>query len=270
MYLLLAASWLLKAQDASLPASRQAQPPALQGKAEELFALGNQARAAAGVEPLKWNPALAAAALLHCQRMAAEGEIAHRYGGEADISERAGRAGALFSMVAENVAVGSYPALIHQGWMDSPGHRANLLNPALDRVGIAVVASRGVLYAVADFARAVPALTPAQVEAAIAALIRVSGVTVRGDPSAARATCALERGLPRSLAGPTPLFVMRWQDSDLSHLPPALVSRLASGEYRQAAVGDCAPQGVEGSFTVFRIAVLLYGEPNQNDLKSFY
>ena len=43
--------------------------------------------------------------------------------------------------------------------MNSPGHRANLLSPDVDRVGVAVVASRGVLFAVADYARAVPALT---------------------------------------------------------------------------------------------------------------
>ena len=32
-----------------------------------------------------------------------------------------------------------------------PGHRTNLLNPEVDRVGVAVVATRGVLYAVADY-----------------------------------------------------------------------------------------------------------------------
>ena len=43
------------------------------------------------------------------------------------------------------------------------GHRANLLSPEVDRVGVAVVAARGVLYAVADFSRAVEELGAAQV-----------------------------------------------------------------------------------------------------------
>ena len=39
--------------------------------------------------------------------------------------------------------------------MHSPGHRSNLLSPDVDHVGVAVVAARGVLYAVADYSRAV-------------------------------------------------------------------------------------------------------------------
>jgi hypothetical protein len=75
--------------------------------AQQLFKLANEARAAAGVGPLKWDSALAAGALLHCERMVAEGPIAHRYGGELDLTIRAQNAGAHFSLIAENVALGS-------------------------------------------------------------------------------------------------------------------------------------------------------------------
>jgi hypothetical protein len=252
------------------PPSPAGRPLTIQPEAWQLVVLANRARAAQGAGPLMWDPALAAAARQHCLRMAAEGPISHRYGGEPDVTERAGQAGAHFSLIEENVAVGSYLALIHQGWMNSPGHRANLLNPAVDRVGVAVVASRGVFYAVADYARAVPALRQAQVEAAIAGLVRVRGVSVLGDPTGARAACAMDGGLPLSLSGPQPLFVMRWQDADLTYLPQALVGRLASGDYRQASVGSCAPQDNEGAFTVYRVAVLLYGASSTNDLEPFY
>jgi uncharacterized protein YkwD len=77
------------------------------GAAEQLFAMGNQARAKAGVAPLEWDPALAAAARKHCERMVAEGAISHRYGGELDLSERASSAGAHFGLIEENIAVGS-------------------------------------------------------------------------------------------------------------------------------------------------------------------
>jgi len=230
----------------------------LQPEAEQLFALANQARAAQGAGPLKWDPALATAARQHCFRMVAEGPIAHRYGGEPDLTARAGQAGAHFSLIEENVALGPDAATIHDGWMNSPGHRANLLNPEVDRVGVAVVASRGVLYVVADYAHGVPAMTPAQVEAAIAALVRVSGVAVLRDSAAARAACATDRGSPGSPASRQPSFVMRWQDSDLTRLPKALADRLASGQFQQAEVGSCPPRGVEGSFTSYRVAVLLY------------
>ena len=51
---------------------------------------------------------------------------------------------------------------------------------------------------------------------------------------------------------------MRWQDSELAQLPQALTERLASGRYRRAAVGSCPARGVEGSFSAYRVAVLLY------------
>jgi hypothetical protein len=239
---------------------------ALQPEAEQLLALANEARAAHGAGPLHWDPALALAARQHCLRMAAEGPISHRYGSELDLSERAGQAGARFSLIEENVAIGPDAARIHEEWMNSPGHRSNLLNPDVDSVGLALVASRGVLYAVADYTRGVAQLTPAQVEAMVANLVRVSGVTILHDPTYARAYCAGQRGADQANSpmkwqetGLThPSFMMKWQDADLSHLPQALVDRLASGNYRQAAVGSCPAEGVQGSFSAYRAAVLLY------------
>jgi uncharacterized protein YkwD len=123
----------------------------LPAEAEEIRAMANQARAQAGAGRLEWDQALAAAALEHCQRMAAEGPISHQYRGEPDLSARAAQAGAHYSVIEENVAIGPSADRIHEEWMQSPGHRANLLSPDVDRVGIAVVAARGVLYAVADY-----------------------------------------------------------------------------------------------------------------------
>lgn len=232
--------------------------PDQRAAAEQIFALANEARAQAGVGRLQWDPALAAAALQHCQRMAQEGPIAHRYGGEADVAGRAAQAGAHFSVIEENVAVGPSADGIHEEWMQSPGHRQNLLSADVDHVGIAVVAARGVLYAVADYSRAVKNLSRTQVEARVADLIRVSGVAILSDPSVARAACAMDEGIPRSASGAMPRFVMRWQAGDLTQLPQALVQKLASGNYREAAVGSCPAQSSEGSFSAYRVAVLLY------------
>jgi uncharacterized protein YkwD len=228
----------------------------LQPEAEQVFALANQARAEAGVAPLKWDAALARAARQHCLRMAAEGPIAHQYAGEPDVSARAAQAGAHFSLIEENVAFAPTPAAIHDGWMHSHGHRANLLSPAVDHVGIALVAGRDNLYAVADYERAVPVLTEAQVEAAVAGLLH--GVAILPNAAVARAACAMDRGFPGSKSGTQPRFLMRWQGTDLTHLPPSLANELASGKFRQAAVGSCSPQGQQDSFTAYRIAVLLY------------
>ena len=231
--------------------------PALRNAEGQLFALGNQARAAQGLRPLAWDPALAAAALDHCVRIAAEAELSHQYPGEPDLSARAGHAGAHFSLVEENIAEGYAPASIHRAWMNSPLHRENLLNHEVDRVGLAVVARGNILYAVADFAHEVRVLSPEQVEATVANLVQATGVSARGNSVGARLACAQDHGLPVSLDNRRPEFIMRWQDAELSHLPGALLDRIATGRYREAAVGSCPSQSADGTFTVYRIAVLL-------------
>jgi hypothetical protein len=231
---------------------------AIQAEAWQIVLLANQARAAAGAGPLKWDAALATAARRHCLRMAAEGPISHQYADEPEISGRAAQAGAHFSLIEENVAIAPDPASIHNAWMRSAGHRANLLNPQVDRVGVAVVAGRNGRYAVADYERAVPVLTQAQVEAAITGKVRMSGITVLQDATLARAACAADDGVPHPSSGAKPRYVMRWQDADLTQLPEDLADSLASGKYHQASVGSCPTQGQEGSFTAYRVAVLLY------------
>jgi len=256
----LALAWplLMAAQPQMYSPQQPAGQPDLRTESEQLFALANQARAQAGVGRLDWDPALAEAALYHCRRMALEGPIAHRYGGEPDLADRAAQAGARFGLIEENVAVGPSAEGIHEEWMNSPGHRANLLSPEVDRVGIAVVASRGVLYAVADYSQGVAALSASQVEARVAGLIRPSGLTILGNPALARAACATDSGLPRAAGGPQPRFIMRWQASDLTRLPQALVDRLSSGNYTQASIGSCPAQSTQNAFSAYRIAVLLY------------
>ena len=228
------------------------------GAAEQLLAHANQARAQAGAGPLAWDPALAAAARKHCERMVAEGSISHQYSGELDVSERASLAGAHFGLIEENIAVGPNPGEIHEGWMHSPGHRRNLLNPDVDHVGIAVINKGGDLYAVADYERAVPVMTPVQIEAHVAELIRKRGLRTRGDSAYARATCRLDSGFPHLTGGDQPGFVMRWQSADLDQLPQQLVDRMSSRRYVYADVGSCPPRGDQTAFTQYRVAVLLY------------
>jgi len=239
-------------------------------QAQQLFAQANQSRAQAGVGPLHWDPALATAASKHCSLMAAERSLSHRFDGELDLEERAGQYGAHFARIEENVASATRAEDLHPGWMASPPHRANLLNPEVDSIGIAVIDKDGLFYAVADFARAVPLRSQIEVESALAGLLSRQKIQVRSDPTDARAACALQSGLPRSLTGSQPGFVMRWQDSDLSRLPQPLQDRLGSGNYVQASVGNCPAQNVQGSFTVYRVAVLLYGPASTSDTKPFY
>jgi uncharacterized protein YkwD len=229
----------------------------LRAAAERIFALANQARAQAGVASLQWDPALAAAAMQHCRMMVEQGALSHRYGGEPDLSSRAALAGAHFSVIEENVALAPSPDAIHLAWMQSPGHRQNLLSPEVDHVGVAVASARGVLYAVADYSAVAQNLSPTQVEARVAALLRASSVSILANPAPARSACAGDANPLRSSSA-RPAWLIRWQNSDLSHLPEALEQQLDSGKYRKAAIGSCPAQDDGGGFTSYRVAVLLY------------
>ncbi len=230
----------------------------LPDQAEQVLALANRARAEAGAQPLHWDQALAVAALAHCRRMVAEGTIGHRYPGELDLAERAGAAGAHFALIEENVAEAPTAAEIHGAWMTSPPHRKNLLNPEVDRVGIAVIARGDELFAVADYTRGSQVLSVTEVEQRIATMIAASGMKAEGNSVAARQACTTDHGMPQDRGREQPGFVMRWQDTDLKLLPDALKERMRSGKYHRAGVGSCPARGAEGTFTLYRVAVILY------------
>jgi len=229
---------------------------------KSLLDLANQARADAGLKPLAWDAGLATAAHAHAVRMAAEGPISHRYGGEPDLAQRAASAGAHFSLIEENIAIADSPLHVHQSWMKSPAHHDNLLNPQIDRIGLALIPAHDVLYAVADYAQGVASMNAADVEARVSKVMADKGMTLLPDTSAARQYCAQEATSDKDQTkGMKPRFLMRWQSADITNLPPQMAQALASGQFKQASVGACAPQG-NGSgapvFSGYRVAVLLY------------
>jgi hypothetical protein len=202
---------------------------------------------------------LAAAAKAHAERMAQEGELSHRYGGEQDLAQRAAGAGARFSMIEENIAVGDTPFHVHQEWMKSQAHHDNLLNAKIDRIGVAVVPAHGVLYVVADYATGVAQASGQDIEGEIGKLLQSKGLKLKADGAAdARTYCASEEQASQKKIYAR--FLMRWQSSDVTKLPPQLEQRIASGVFQEAAVGSCPAQGENGApvFSGYRIAVLLY------------
>jgi uncharacterized protein YkwD len=107
---------------------------------QELFALINRDRRTAGLPPLTWDNRLAAIARSHSREMAARRFVAHVSPTTGDAEARVRAAGLGFTLVTENVGQegGIKPA--HEGFMGSPGHRANVLNPKITHVGIGVMA----------------------------------------------------------------------------------------------------------------------------------
>ena len=220
-----------------------------------LFAAANGERMHRGLPALRWDAALYRAAQAHAQQMAARASISHQYPGEAELADRGRLAGARFSEIAENVAEAPTAVRIHEAWMNSPGHRANLLDPQVDSVGISVLRRDGQLYAVQDFGRTVATLSFAQQENKVGALLQsVAPIEVLPASEDVRRTCSMDTGYSGTRR---PWFVMRYTAGDLTRLPDALKVQLGSGKFHQAAVGACAARGGQ-AFTSFNIAVLLY------------
>ncbi|WP_169746933.1 CAP domain-containing protein [Edaphobacter aggregans] len=235
--------------------------PRLTGNVAEqyLLAAANQERAARGLPKLRNDPVLAKAARFHAMQMAAHNGISHQFPGEPELSERGARAGAHFSLITENVAQAPDSSMFHQMWMNSKGHRANLLDPHVNVVGIAVVTHAGQFYAVEDFASTVVTINFNQQEATVARLLSQRGLNVgptsrTASLADARRTCGMDTGF----AGQhKPWFIMRYTASRLDQLPDQLASRINSGRYHQAVVAACADNNT-GPFTAYNIAVLLY------------
>lgn len=98
----------------------------------------NQNRAVAGVQTLKANPLLERAAQEKADDMAAKSYFAHVSPDGKTPWYWLDRVGYNFSSAGENLAVNFFDSTdIENAWMNSPGHRENILNPKYTEIGIA-------------------------------------------------------------------------------------------------------------------------------------
>lgn len=108
--------------------------------AAEIVRLTNTERRKHGLPALAQNPNLARSAQYHADFMARNDCFAHRCPKEPPLAQRAHNAGYHYRGVAENIAAGApTPAEVVRVWMDSPGHRANILRPEMREIGIGYV-----------------------------------------------------------------------------------------------------------------------------------
>ncbi len=135
----------------------------------EIVNLVNQERAKAGLPALALDDRLTQAAREHTLLMAQNGTLSHQFQGEPPLTKRLAATGLRFSNDGENVALDSGgPVEAHRGLMNSPGHRANILRPAFDTIGVGVVHAGDLIYVTQDFAHRLQAYTPPQAENAAA------------------------------------------------------------------------------------------------------
>jgi uncharacterized protein YkwD len=124
------------------PAAPVAAAVTAAGPEAEVLALVNQQRAAAGCGAVAPDDSLAAVARGHSADMRDRGFFDHINPDGADPFDRAAAAG--LAARAENIAYGQADAAeVMDAWMNSPGHRANILNCSLTRLGVGVAEGSG-------------------------------------------------------------------------------------------------------------------------------
>ena len=125
---------------------------AAQEAGQRVLELVNQARATPrrcgntafkGARPVRWSDALAEASRLHAEEMARYNFFSHRGRDGSDPAQRVEREGYNYRSTGENIAAGQMqPEDAVAGWIKSPGHCANLMNPAFTEMGAAFAVDR--------------------------------------------------------------------------------------------------------------------------------
>lgn len=100
-------------------------------------------RAFAAARPVRWNEVLAESSRLHAEDMARYNYFSHSGRDGSDPAQRVERAGYKYRATGENIAAGQMkPEEAVAGWIKSPVHCANLMNPAFTEMGVAFAVDR--------------------------------------------------------------------------------------------------------------------------------
>lgn len=105
----------------------------------EVLSLVNEERANYNAPPLKWNDTLAELAENHCKDMISRNFFSHDTPDGKTPFDRMKDIGISYVMAGENIAAGqTSPKSVMESWMNSPGHRKNILNPDFKYIGIGI------------------------------------------------------------------------------------------------------------------------------------
>ena len=104
-----------------------------------MLELVNKERTKRGLQPVKADPEMTAVARAHSRDMFVRGYFSHYTPEAKDPFDRMRAANVKFVAAGENLALGQTLTICHQGLMNSPGHRANILRPNYGRLGIGVL-----------------------------------------------------------------------------------------------------------------------------------
>jgi uncharacterized protein YkwD len=218
---------------------------------QQLLDFANQARAQAGVPRLTIDAGLSQAARTHAQAMIAAQQLSHQFDGEPSLPQRLAAATRIqLDQEGENVALDFDAAQAQHHLMLSPPHRANLLNPAYNVVGLGVVRGGDRLYIVQDFGHALPSYSADEVKDRIAATVaqvrhqaNQPDLARRDLPTADAAACSMAQA---DKLGTSPIHQLAQRYTVLTYtslhpetLPENAGHALSSHNLHSFSVGEC-------------------------------
>jgi hypothetical protein len=219
--------------------SQQFDPQAEQQLVQEL----NQERARAGLPSLQVDDRLTRAARAHTAGMAKKNLLTHDLPGEPTLPKRLAATGLRFNNDAENVAFNSDINRVHQGFMNSPGHRANILSPNYNTVGIGVLQSGDVYWVTEDFAHRLEDYSVNEAEDTMIADWVRERQRARA-PRAPAARSAQLRKMACEMAKRGRLDTRRaFNQPDPKELPSSAVKAAHDSTIRKMALGACFAAG---------------------------
>jgi uncharacterized protein YkwD len=232
----------------------------------KLFNLMNQEREKAGLLKFQWNADLAKSARAHAQLLTEHRELSHRFSGEPVLSDRIGATGLRFDAAAENVASAAEVEDAHVALMNSPGHRANILNAKFNAAGLAVVPHGARVYVAQNFAHVLPVYSETHFRREVVAAVNklrqskgIGAILVRADAALRDAACAENpnpRRLIQTLPGATDLAVFTSSMPD--KLPESLDKAVSDATLGRMNIGVCFRPGPEHGFASFSVVAAFY------------
>jgi uncharacterized protein YkwD len=232
----------------------------------ELYTLINQERKSHDLPLFELDNHLIAAARKHTEETVKQGKLSHQFAGEPILRVRVAQAGAKFDAVAENLAESDSVPNAHFELMHSTGHRANLMNPNYDAIGIGIIETADRIWVTEDFSHRVPDETAESVEKLVVKEVSeirsqtpLPALKVVSTPRLRELACQpgiTAKAVWREIAvsGVTVIFTQ----SDPANLPPPLKKAALDPTAKNIAVGACYPPDSKEGFAMFSAIVVLY------------
>ena len=232
----------------------------------QVLQLVNQARAQVGVAPLQLDQGLNNAAQAHADEMAARGQLTHELPGEPPVVQRVvAQSDVRLDREAENVAYAGSVEDLQGALMNSPPHRANVLNASYNVAGIGLARDGETLYLVQDFGHSVPAYSTVSAQEGIVSNLNrdraQSGLPAlegMNDRAAQQSACAMARADSLNISSPQARYVLRYTSVAPDKIPGDAARAVSDPEVRGVSAGACYARTASYPSGVYWVTVLFY------------